>query len=180
MKSTPAGNRLPSLMAGAALFAACQVPVEQCEMDDCPRRTYEISAQSLHDDPLRAVPIDTVDTGRLYLQVRWKTSGLPKGAAAAGTDCVGCEDILENSRLTLDQPLIAGTDTLPAFTNLLAEGVLPKVGTGGPSSLIFHKGVRFKRGENLIAFTSEFRSGSRKIGSLSLQRTLQVGELSSW
>lgn len=174
------GLRKPRLAAWLAIILTACVDIPDCDLSGCPRQTYGISAYVLSPMPPYRTLIESLDTGQLNLQVHRKTASLPKFSAVTATDCIGCEDILENSTLSFDQPILAGTDTIPAFTNLLDEAVLPKVGSGGPGWLIFHGHIRFRKGENRIAFTSEFREGSKKTGTLRLDRSFNIGDRSAW
>lgn len=182
----PTRVRIPPLSAFAAVLLSACLEVPDCGLDGCPRREYEIATLVQSPEPPYRTPIGILDTGQLQIEVRMrerplsKISKLSKRAAAQATDCIGCQDILENSVLTFDQPILAGGDTIPAFTNLLAPEVVSKLGTGWQWGLHFHRGIRFRKGENKIAFASEFIQGSKKIGSLRLEATLEAAGPSSW
>lgn len=174
------GIRIPLLPAWVAFLLSACVEVPECDLSGCPRNRYEMSFHVLSPEPPYRSPIQSLDTGRLLLEVRQAAAPLSKRATARAIDCVACVDILENPTLTLDQPTLAGADTIPAFTDLFAQEVLSKVGTRSGAGILFHPGIRFRKGENRISFASDFLQGSRKIGSLRLEDTLRVAGSSSW
>lgn len=159
----------------------CTLDDESCDPEGCSRKTYEIVTQVQHQVTPIYRRVDTLDTGQLYVLVGLQQlSSRGMSLAAGSTKCISCESLLRNSRLTFSQPILAGADTLAASTNLLDSNLVSKVGTGGRAALLFNPGVRFKRGDNRISFTSDLVLHGDKIGSVNLEKILHVGERSSW
>lgn len=168
-----------SLGIGLALSGCFQDPPD-CRLEECARLKYEIA--TLISDTLDPVGtrIDTLDTGQLHVLVQiQRTASLAKTSATAWT-CISCEALFTHSSLTFSRPILAGPDTLAEGANLLDPDMIQKVGSGSPFSLLFNREVRFKPGANKLVFTSDLVWRDRKIGSVSLEKVLYVGERSSW
>lgn len=168
---------LACILLGLAL-GGCSLQEETCDPEGCAKKNYAISAEIMGDASRRR--IDTLDTGQLYVLVHLQQPFSLGKISASPSKCISCESLLMNSNLSFNQPILAGTDTLAASANLLDDDLVSKVGIGGRAALIFNREVRFKRGENRISFKADLVLNGRKIGSVSLEKTLFVGEQSSW